>query len=353
MTTFVTPVAHGTVLQRLTPSAALPVDTTPALRFAGDPLMWIGLPPGTAVTAFATGAIVQTTAASVPGVVSSGCTIFQLSPLPQMNPQAFNAIQGGLPVQMLIVTGTVSAPATDDMLIAGVTLATAPGGSTSTAFLAFAFQDRVCRDPLSWAEAIASSNACDVQWAQFMQDLAALPNARNLRVLDHRGVPLRSGTISVSIDGGAPNSVTLTSAEDTGIAVPAASRATVVATGMANPVVAAVDAPSTAAFDAFTNSGLQLPAGSRIVQALDANLWLTAPDTGVQVARWHANSNIETIQEGDAYFARLVADLRSAKASGGNPAGAAGLAGWAFVKGSLKDDSVDWPSCPATAQRRS
>ena len=346
MTTFVTPVAHGTVLQRLTPSAALPVDTTPVLRFAGDPLMWIGLPPGTAITAFATGGIVQTTAASVSGVVSSACTIFQLSPLPQMNPQAFNAVQGGLPVQMLIVLGTVTAPATDDMLVAGVTLATAPSGGVSTAFLAFAFQDRVCRDPLSWAEAIASSNACDVQWAQFIQDLAALPNARNLRVLDHRGVPLQSGTISVSVDGGSPKTVTLTSAEDTGIAIPATSRATVVATGMANPVIAAVDVPSTATFDTFTNSGLQLPAGNRIVQALDANLWLTAPDPGVQVARWHANSNIETIQEGDPYFARLVADLRSAKASGGNAAGAVGLAGWAFVKGSLKDDSVDWPLVP-------
>jgi len=346
MTTFMTPVMHGVAMQRLTPSAPVPVGTTPALRFAGDPLMWIGLPPGTAIAAFATGGIVQTTAATVPGLSTSPCTIFQLSPLPQMNMMAFNAIQGGLPVQMVIVMGTASTPATDDMLVAGATLATAPGVGTSTAFLSFAFQDRMCRDPLSWAEAIAASNACDTAWAQFVLDLAALPNARNLRVLDHRGVPMTTGTLSVAIDAGAPQTVTLTTDGDTGIAVPAASQATVVASGMTNPIVAALDVPSTTAFDAFANAGLQLPPGKRIVQLLDADLWLKAPDTGVQVARWHANSNIETIQEGNPYFARLVTDIRSAKPSGGNPAGAVGLAGWAFVKGSLRDSSVDWPLVP-------
>ncbi len=360
MTTFVTPIAHGTTLQRVTPSAVLPLGTTTPLRFAGDPLMWIGLPAGTTIAAFATGGVVQTTAASVSAVVATACTIFQFSPLPQMNAPAFNAIQGGLPVQMVIVTGSVSTPATDDMLVAGATLATAPGGSGSTAFLAFAFQDRICRDPLSWAEAIAASGACDANWPQFVQDLAALPNARNLRLVDHRGVPLASGSYlasasySVTIDGGTTQSVTVTADGDTGIAVPAASQATVVA-GLTCPIVAGVDLPTAASFDQFAtaapfdqfvNTGLQLPAGKRIAQVLDANDWFATPPAGVQVARWHANNYIETIQEGNPYFARLVDDIRCAKPSGGKPAGAVEFAGWAFVKGSLKDLSVDWPLVP-------
>ena len=78
-----------------------------------------------------------------------------------------------------------------------------------------------------------------------------------------------------------------------------------------------------------------------MAQILDADQWLTIPDAGVQVARWNANSFLDPIQEGTPYFARLVQDLRTAK-----PNGAAELAGWAFVKGSQSDSTIDWPLIP-------
>jgi phosphatidylserine/phosphatidylglycerophosphate/cardiolipin synthase-like enzyme len=62
------------------------------------------------------------------------------------------------------------------------------------------------------------------------------------------------------------------------------------------------------------------------------------------VQRWNANSFLEPIQEGNPYFARLVADVRSAK-----PSGAVEMAGWAFVRGSQTDSSVDWPLVPGDA----
>ncbi|HEX8113818.1 MAG TPA: hypothetical protein VF516_39070, partial [Kofleriaceae bacterium] len=202
MTTFVTPITHGTSLTRVVPSLAVP-----ALRFADDPVMWIRMPASTSVAAFATGAVARhdDTTNPFPALTGSAAgpwTLFQLSPLPQMNPAAFKAIAGGLPVQLVVVVGTVPAsPASNDCLVAGQTLAPAPGG-TGAVFLAFAFQDRLCRDPLSWAEAIAASGACDGNWAQFVTDLAGLPAARNLRILDGRGFPRTTGTVSVSIDGG-------------------------------------------------------------------------------------------------------------------------------------------------------
>lgn len=347
MTTFATPFPHGTALERVTPSAALP-STTPPLRFAGDPLMWIGVPAGTNVAAFATGIVSGVSAPNVAGVTTAPCTILQFSPLPQTNAAAFNAIAGGLPVQIVVVAGSLGSPATDDLLVAGALLATAPAGTGSTAWLAFAFGDRLCRDPLTWAEAIAASGACDSSWPQFVSDLAALPNARNLRVLDHRGVAASSVTVSVSIDGGAAQSVVLASAMDgdTGIVVADTAQATVQLSSATNPLVAVVDGGSGAPVDGFTGTGITLPAGKRVVQVMDAASWLAAPDAGVQVARWWPNSNVEPIQEGTPYFTRLVGDLRSAKPSSGNPAGAAQLAGWAFVKGSLKDSSVDWPLIP-------
>lgn len=341
MTTFVTPITHGTSLQRIVPSLAVP-----ALRFAGDPVMWIRMPPSTSVVAFATGAVARKDDTTNPfpaltGSTAGAWTLFQLSPLPQMNRTAFQAIAGGLPVQLVVVVGTVPAtPASNDCLVAGQTLAPAPGG-TGAVFLGFAFQDRLCRDPLTWAEAIAASGACDGNWSQFATDLAALPGARNLRILDGRGAPRTTGTVSVSVDGGPATSVALTAGNDgdTGIAIGAAARATVTATSMAHPIVAAGDAAASA-FEA----GLALAPGARMAQVLDADLWLAAPNPGVRVARWQKDSAIETIQEGTPYFARLVTDLRAAK-----PSGKVELAGWAFVKGSAPDATVDWPLIPGDA----
>ena len=353
MTTFVTPLPHGTVLQRITPSALVPSAlapplASPPLRFAGDPLMWIGVPAGTSIGAIATGIAVCVTASSADGLIAGPCTIVQLSPLPQMNAQAFNAIAGGLPVQMVVVSGSLGAPTTDDLIAAGAPLVTAPPGAGSTAFLAVAYQDRLCRDPLTWAEAIAPSGACDAAWPQFLADLAALPNARNVRVLDHRGVAVKAGTVSISIDGGAAHNVTLTAAMDgdTGVAVAASSKASVRLSSAADPIVAVVDGGSGAPVDGVTGVGITLPPGKRVVQVLDAAAWLATPEPGVATRRWWANSNVEPIQEGTPYFARLVTDLRSAKPSNGHPPGAAQFSGWAFVKGSLKDDSVDWPLVP-------
>lgn len=337
MSTFATPVPHGPTLTRVTPSSPVP-----GLRFKGDRLMWIGVPAGTAISAFATGAIAraQGTSDGVPGNSGAAWTLFQLSPLPQMNAAAFKLVPGGLPVQLVLMVGTAGpTPAADECLVAGSSLTTAPADG---AFLAFAFQDGLCRDPLTCAEAIDASGDCDPNWAQFITDLAALPNARHLRILDHRGAPVNPpgvtaavGSVSVSIDGGPAANVPFTNGMDgdTGIAVAATSRATVTYASAAHPIVASGDA-DTGAFE----GGLQLAVGARMAQILDADAWLAIPDAGVQVNRWNPNSFLEPIQEGIPYFRRLVDDLHAAK-----PGGKAELAGWAFVKGSQADPTVDWP----------
>jgi len=72
MSTFATPVVHGTALTRVIPSAP-----APGLRFIGDPLMWIGVPAGTAIAAFATGAIARAQGASngIPGNSGAAWTL--------------------------------------------------------------------------------------------------------------------------------------------------------------------------------------------------------------------------------------------------------------------------------------
>ena len=278
MSTFNTPVTHGTMLERIVPSAAVPSD--PHLRFAQDPLCWIGVPQATVINAFATGAVARADGASngVPNNAGSQWIAFQLSPIPQLAPAAFKAIPGGLPVMLVIVAGSgIATPLADDLLIGGSPLVTAPAGGGSTAFFAFAFQDRICRDPLSALEAIALSGACDSNWPQFVTDIASLARSRNVRIVDHRGAPLTAGSVGVSIDGGAAQGVLLGGTDgDTGIPVPAASVARVSFSSASHPIVASVDVDD----GQFEGAGLTLAAGKRLVQVLDANNWLAAPDAG-------------------------------------------------------------------------
>ena len=344
MSTFNTPVVHGTTLELIAPSA--PVPSSALLRFAQDPLHWIGVPAGTKITAVATSSVARASGATdgIPGNAASPWTAFQLSPLPQLAPASFKAIPGGLPVMMVLVTGTAGvSPAADDLIVGGALLppfVIAPSGSGSTAFIAFAFQDRICRDPLSAAEALSLSGSCDGGWAQFLADLAALPGARRVRVVDHRGAPFIGGTVTVSIQGNPLAYATLGNGSDgdTGIEVGATQVATVALTSAANPIVAAVDRQN----GVFEGTGVTLAAGQRLVQVLDAADWLAAPDAQVKdVSRWNPNSFMEPLQEGNTYFAHLVDDMQKAKSGD-----AVQLAGWAFVKGSLSDDTVDWPLKP-------
>ena len=302
MTTFATPVPPATVLQRITPSAPVPSD--PAMRFAGDAIQWIGLPAGTAIAAFATGCVTRAGGASngIPGQPGAAWTAFQLSPLPQMDPASFKLVLPGLPVQIVLVIGAAGAsPAADDILDSGAPFVTAPGGAGSTAFLGFIFQDRLCRDPLSAAAAIAASGACDANWPAFMSNLAGLPSGRSLRVLDHRGLPISGISVNVSVNGGPPQNVALSPGMD-------------------------------------GDTGVTVPDGGTATMACGQ------PDAGVSLPIWYPNSNVEPLQDGTRYFTRLVSDMRLAKGGG-----AVQIAGWAVVKGSLSDSSVDWPLIPGDA----
>jgi phosphatidylserine/phosphatidylglycerophosphate/cardiolipin synthase-like enzyme len=339
MPVFSTLVAHGTTLVPIALSASVP-----AGRFQDEPARWTGVAAGTVVRALATGSITAVAGGPPPGIPGdplAAWTLFELSPLPQMAPAAFKALVGGLPVLLVAVRGSGAAgPAADDLLIGGSPLVTAPAGTGSTAFFALAFQDRLCRDPLSWAQMIAATGAADADWAQFVADLDALAGSRRLFILDHVGRPATGGTFAVST-GGPAISVTLTNASDgdTGVTVPPTAHATLTYSSAASPIVAAgVD-------DGAFQAPLTLAAGSRLAQALDAEPWLAPRDAGVTgLDRWRPNSHVEPIVDGNPYFARLVDDLRSAKGGG-----AAELAGWAFVKGSLADSTLDWPLVPGAA----
>jgi phosphatidylserine/phosphatidylglycerophosphate/cardiolipin synthase-like enzyme len=339
MSTFSAPVPAATSPQLVMPSAIVPSDAR--LRMSGERIRWIGLPAGTVISAFATGAIARADAPTggIPGQPSAAWTAFELSPLPQLDFAAFKRIPGGLPIQIVLVVGGASlTPGANDVLDCGTPLVTAPPGAGSTAFLGFAFQDRICRDVLTAAETIAASNACSASWATYVAALAAAPSARNLMALDHRGAPL-SG-LSIKVNGGAPIVLTSAMDGDTGVSVSAASSATIAVPDLTESILASVtlgDEPDAGNF----KGPLTLFPGRRLVQVLNAPDWMAEPDDGVSLTRWSADSHVEPLQDGTRYFTRLVEDMRTTKNGG-----AVQVAGWAVVKGSLTDSSVDWPLIP-------
>src|SRR5439155_9826004 len=72
-------------------------------------------------------------------------------------------------------------------------------------------------------------------------------------------------------------------------------------------------------------AALSLTAADRQVCRLRLDRWLAPRTPGViGLPRWTTGNTVEPIIDGNAYFARLVPDLRAAKTGG-----AVGLAGWA------------------------
>lgn len=340
-TTFVSPVPApiaGTTLSQTGPAISVP-----AGRFAGDGLWWIGIAGGTPLRSFGVCSLQRFDGVTSALPAAPACTLFELSPLPQMARAAFEQIPGGLPVQLVAVPTAGATPVSDDLLSPGDALVTAPAGSGVTAYLGFAFQDRLCRDPLSWCDAIAASGTTDPSWAQLRAALAAISGTDTLRVLDHRGQPLtNAGGVTVQI-GSAPQVQVIPVADgDTAVPVGASAQAKVWFTTASSPVVAGADVN-----DGTVIGPLQLAAGKRLVQVTDADEWLAPVDDGVLVKRWTANNSVEPIVEGTPYFARLVEDMRLAK-----PGGAVELAGWTFRKGSLEDSTLEWPLIPGDDSTR-
>jgi phosphatidylserine/phosphatidylglycerophosphate/cardiolipin synthase-like enzyme len=281
-----------------------------APRFAGEPLYWVRVDGPAAIQAFAR-ATVRVFTGVAPIFSETDWTLYEVAPLPSVNPAVFHSIPGGLPVQYILVPGKPPDPDSpdapiDNFAVGAGELIVNTAGTPERGWFAIAFQDRITRDPALWP-----SNAALPAFA--------LPN---LRLLDHVGHPLATpvninGTPVKPLDG------------DSGMAAPPSISFDT------NTIVAGVDRQAGAFGAAYA-----LAAGERYLQLLDADAWYAVRDstTSPLLARWRANSHVEPIVDGTPYFTRLVPDLRSAKGGG-----SARLAGWIFLNDPMKEP---WPLIP-------
>ena len=352
-----TPFGSVTVIDsntKLTAPAPVPAPTSaPRPRFAGEPVQWISVSAPGPLSAFARSSVqIFSGSSSVfPDLAAFAWTLIELSPLPFFAPQTFLSLKGGLPVMYILIGPSASTTINDGkpskVLGLGETVATA--GPAPSAWFGACMQDRIMRDAALWskeiADAIAAGGDDPGTWTAFAAGLQGLGTpARPIYILDHVGRPFPEAgdsqlpTFTVTTSAGS-SSVTPVNGS-TGIALPSTGTVQISFASAAHPMLAGIES----AGGSFEGS-YQLPANERFVQAVDVNAWMADRDpqgTGAGLQRWNANSFLDPIPDGNPYYVRLVDDMRLTKGGGGG----IGFAGWAFVKESLLDKTLQWPLVP-------
>jgi phosphatidylserine/phosphatidylglycerophosphate/cardiolipin synthase-like enzyme len=324
-------------------------------RFSGEPVQWISIAGANQLFAFSRSSVRILSGHSVvfTDIPAFSWTLIELSPLPFFIQRTLLQLDGGLPVMYVLLSPQASTTLNDGKAskVVGLgELVATTAGSTPSAWFSVCMQDRIMRDPALWSgeigDAIVAAGDDPGTWPAFA---AALQNlGRPIYILNHVGRPFADPVDSplprFTVTTGAGSFPVTPASGNTGIALPATGTVQISFDSAANPMLAGVETAG-GAFEAE----YQLPANTRFVLALDANTWMAERDPeAVGLSRWNANSFLDPIPDGNPYFARLVQDMRLAQGSGGG----VGLAGWAFVKESLLDKTIQWPLIPGQDDTR-
>ena len=101
------------------PRPAPPTGTDPAdpARFAGEPVLWVELPPSIPIRAFARGArrVYQPLQDGLPGgaTAATGVVLVEIAPLPGFLGGVLHHLPGGVPVQYIMLSGGDTPPDPD------------------------------------------------------------------------------------------------------------------------------------------------------------------------------------------------------------------------------------------------
>jgi phosphatidylserine/phosphatidylglycerophosphate/cardiolipin synthase-like enzyme len=324
--------------------------TQPAARFAGTPVHWLhvgGLVPVRALARGSRRVFYQQLAPGLPDGTSTAATLIEVSPLPGFLAGALRRLAGGFPVQYVLLDAADTAHVAnrdDEALVAVEEQLLLP---TNGYWLAVCSQDRVCRDPAAWVLALddaaqAGGIGVTPSWSGF-RDAVTMAASPRIRLLTHTGAPLPSGQFLITT-GGATHNVTITPASpgDTGVDVTGGTARIAAVGAQGTPVLASSENNASA-----LGTELALTDSDRHVLVSDTSQWFARRSAGVtRLAEWTAGNTYEPIVDGTPYFERLVPDLRSAENGDAENRGAVVLAGWAFVKEALLDQTRPWTLLP-------
>lgn len=313
-----------------------PTTSDPSPRFAGVPVLWLKVAPQTQLSSFVAGARRVFTVTGVPGGPTVPAALVEITPMPHVGLLA--RLAGGTPLQYLLMHASDLAAITDKDQQVSVAGGGAQFTAASEAWVGFVRQDRVCRDPRAWVDDLEAAAAADTDasWTSYAAQVRNLV-APTVRLVDHAGRPLRSGSFIVNTGSGPDQIITLTDpGGDTGAVVTGAGHVRSAAT--ADVVLASISSNLGALGDAVSIT----PNDRQLAQlAIDDWIHPRDPATVTGLSDRTVGNFVEPILDGLDYFARLVPDLRTARQGG-----AATLAGWAFVKGAVVDPTKVWTLLP-------
>jgi phosphatidylserine/phosphatidylglycerophosphate/cardiolipin synthase-like enzyme len=337
VTTLFGPVADAAALSvEMTPFDVPDTPSDPSPRFAGLPVLWLKIAPGTSLSSFVAGARQIFTVTGVPAGPTVPAALIEVTPMPYIG--LLNRLPGGTPLQyVLLHASDLPAVADSDQQVSvagGAPLLTA----ASEAWVGFVRQDRICRDPRGWVDDLeaAAAGDTDASWATYavrVRDLVA----PTVRLVDHTGRPLHAGSFTINTGSGPDQTVTLSDAGgDTGAVVTGAGH---VRSADTTDVILASTSTDTGAL----GDAVPITPADRQLARLAIDDWIPPrhPPTVTGLGDRTVGNFVEPILDGLDYFARLVPDLRTAQHGG-----AVTLAGWAFVKGALADPTKVWTLLP-------
>lgn len=315
-------------------------DAADSPRYAGEPVWWLKIQPTCKAQAFVPGArrVFSSLSVGLPGGGSTlSSAIIEITPMPRPNAGLLGRLLGGTPIQYVMIDlddiaiGNVVTPDLQIAVAGGTTLVTAGEAGT---WIGFVRQDRICRDPRAWVDDLdaAAGTDIDATWTSYGTRVRSIVQP-TVRLVDHVGRPLTSGSFTVTNGSGSHNIDLAGSNGDTGVLLAGPGQVAAV-----TDTILASTTTDTGALDA----PVAVTPTDRQLAMLPLDLWLPPRTRGVTgFPRWTTGNHVEPIIDGLAYFARLVPDLRAAEHGG-----AVGLAGWAFVKEALLDPTRAWSLLP-------
>ena len=337
MSTLFGPVANAAALSVETTPFDVPATASdPSPRFAGLPVLWLKIAPGTPVSSFAAGARQVFTVTGVPAGPTVPAALIEVTPMPYVG--LLTRLPGGTPLQYVLLHASDLGAVTDSDQQVSVAGGAPLLSAASDTWVGFVRQDRVCRDPRAWVDDLEAAAAGDTDgsWAGYAARVRELVNP-TVRLVDHTGRPLRGGSFTINTGSGPDQTVTPTDpGGDTGVVVSGAGHITSADT---TDVILA----STNTDNGALGAAVPITPTDRQLARLAIDDWIPPrhPSTVTGLGNRTVGNFVEPILDGLDYFAQLVPDLRTARQGG-----AATLAGWAFVKGAETDPTKVWTLLP-------
>lgn len=265
--------------------------------------------------------------------------LLEVTPLPFFIEAVLRALPGGMPIFYLAIPSISQEPMVEEETIRQ----SQPLGSASTFYFGALFQDRVCLEPWGWsvmiANALVAAGESAEVWTGFIDALFPINNTRRLKVLDPTGILHPATQFSMTVNGQSQN-VSSNAQGVLDLSSTAGQAVELRWAGSPKP-----GEPSALPVMALYETGASAPPGAALalpadfsrahLQILELANWLTTPNSGSAMRRFHPRSRVEPLTDGFKAFRMMADDMIHCATEIPPPPNdkpGAHFAGWSFTE---------------------